>query len=523
MATKKTHIRFSTILVLVLLLTTALTVPAFAVTEAEVEAQVSAVGKETVTGNVLIWFLCAVAFLKVSQKIDSFMASLGVNVGHTGGSMLAEAMIATRGIASVAGAFGGGGGGRRAGGSASGGGSSSGSSGAFGFLKGGLAGVVSRKVTSDAVKTATTATSAVNTVKSKASSSAVHTATASNQQSSQQTNRSTQSATQTATQTAQHTAASSSQVNAQTVSAQMVSHDAQSISSQTASHETQAVSAQTVTQSAETLSAQTISHDRQEVASQTAAHTEQSAQILTQSAQTIPAQAAPQEQQPASVQTASHEQAPIVQPSAQPPQAAVQSPQAAPALGHGQAVHTSAVQTQTASHTQQSSTSAAHTEKRTSSFKGVGLGGAIFARSLMSGGSFANDVIGTVARGDIRSTGSITGELAAQSIQSYMGYTALGEGAKDVPMFSNVEIGGGRITGVETAPGSTEGLAFSMYHAAPQGDYTKVHSADGALWYKQYAQDAVERKPYMAPDDTVAYHERIVKKLPDPPKRKDRI
>lgn len=526
MATKKKHIRFSTVLVLVLLLTAALTVPAFAVTEAEVEAQVSAVGKETVTGNVLIWFLCAVAFLKVSQKIDSFMASLGVNVGHTGGSMLAEAMIATRGIASVAGAFGGGGG-RRAGGSASGGGGSSGSSGAFGFLKGGLAGVVSRKVTSDAVKTATTATSAVNTVKSKASTSAAHTATASNQQSSQQVSRSTQTATQTAVQTAQHTAASSSHVNTQTVSAQMTSREAQSVSSQSASHETQAVSAQTVTQNAETLSAQTISHNGQEIVSQTAAHTEQSAQIVTQSAQTIPAQAVPQEQQPASMQTASNEQASIVQGSVQPPQTAVQPPQAASVQGHSQAVHTSAVQTQTAAHTQQSSVSAAHTEKRTSIFKGVGLGGAIFARSLMSGGSFANDVIGTVAKGDIRSTGSITGELAAQSLQSYMGNTALGEGAKDVPMFSNVEIGGGRITGVETAPGSTEGLAFSMYHAeqytAPQGDYTKVHSADGALWYKQYAQDAVERKPYMAPDDTVAYHERIVKKLPDPPKRKDRI
>ena len=73
--------------------------PAFAaVTEEEVQAQVDAVGKEAVSGNVLIWFMCAIGFLKVSQKIDSFMASLGVNVGHTGGSMLAEAMIAARGF-----------------------------------------------------------------------------------------------------------------------------------------------------------------------------------------------------------------------------------------------------------------------------------------------------------------------------------------------------------------------------------------------------------------------------------------
>ncbi|WP_423243433.1 hypothetical protein [Clostridium transplantifaecale] len=72
--------------------------PVFAITESDVQAQVDAAGKEAVAGNVLVWFLCAVAFLKVSQKIDSFMSSLGVNVGHTGGNMLAEAMIAAKGV-----------------------------------------------------------------------------------------------------------------------------------------------------------------------------------------------------------------------------------------------------------------------------------------------------------------------------------------------------------------------------------------------------------------------------------------
>lgn len=55
--------------------------------------EVAAVGKEQSAAGVFIWFLCAIAFLKVSQKIDSFMASLGVNVGRTGGSMMAELMI----------------------------------------------------------------------------------------------------------------------------------------------------------------------------------------------------------------------------------------------------------------------------------------------------------------------------------------------------------------------------------------------------------------------------------------------
>ena len=55
------------------------TVPAFALTESEVQDQVNAIGKESVTGNLFVWFLCAIAFLKVSQKIDSFMSSLGIN------------------------------------------------------------------------------------------------------------------------------------------------------------------------------------------------------------------------------------------------------------------------------------------------------------------------------------------------------------------------------------------------------------------------------------------------------------
>jgi len=66
------------------------------VTEAEVQEVVNSQGKETVAGNLFIWFLCAIAFLKISQKIDSVMNSLGLNVGRTGGSFLGEAMIVTR-------------------------------------------------------------------------------------------------------------------------------------------------------------------------------------------------------------------------------------------------------------------------------------------------------------------------------------------------------------------------------------------------------------------------------------------
>lgn len=297
------------VFVLALVFTSLFAVPAFAVTEDEVQQQVNAIGREGVTGNIFIWFLCAIGFLKVSQKIDSFMSSLGINVGHTGGSMLAEAMIAARGIASGKSFGGHGRGGSRSG--ASSGGASGG-----GFASGGLAGVVSRSFQNSAVKNATGS-------------------------------------------------------------------------------------------------------------------------------------------------------------------------------------------------------------------KEGGLGGKAFASSLEKGGGFANRVIGTVATGNISTTGSMTGEKASAALSSYLGYTALGEDAEDVPNFSNVEIGGGRIMATETSSEHPEGIAIGMYHAdqymAPSGEYSTVTAADGTIWYKQYAADTVERKPYKAPDGNIAYNESIVKKLPDPPKRKDRI
>lgn len=262
------------------------TVPAFALTESEVQDQVNAVGKESVTGNLFVWFLCAIAFLKVSQKIDSFMSSLGINVGHTGGSMLAEAMIAMRGIGVA----------KNYSGKVGGSGRSSGGGGNT-FMKGGLSGVVSRKVTNTAINNA-------------------------------------------------------------------------------------------------------------------------------------------------------------------------------------------------------------------NGSKSGGLGGMAFNSSLGKGGGFANSVIGKIATGNISSTGSISGESAADSLMSYMGYTALGPDAEGVPSFSDVEIGGGHIFATETNDEHPEGIAMGMYHTdqymPPEGEYTTVTAADGTSWYKQYATDTVERKPHKADDGSTA-------------------
>ena len=313
---------------------------AFAFSESDAQAQVDAAGREAVSGNVLVWFLCAIAFLKVSQKIDSFMSSLGVNVGHTGGSMIAEAMIAARGVGAVRNFsrqhFGGGHSSSSS--HVNNGSGSPGSPGSpGGFMAGGLAGVVSRQVTNSAIRTATSHT---------------------------ETNR-----------------------------------------------------------------------------------------------------------------------------------------QGGKAPGGSIGGFASAIS--------------------------AGIGGNMYASSVAKGGDFANNVIGTVATGNISSVGTMTGEKAAQALHSYMGYAALEEGAQHVPSFTNVEIGGGRITGTEISEEHPEGISFGMYHAdqytAPEGAYATIQAVDGTSWYKQYAQDAVEKSPYMAADGSIAYKESIVKKMPPAPKRKDRL
>ena len=555
---KKTK-RILTVLFLAALLISMLCVPAFALTESEVEAQVAASSKEAVTGNVLIWFLCAVAFLKVSQKIDSFMATLGVNVGRTGGSMLAEAMIAMRAVTMVVGGGHGAGAGRAgsAAGSAAG---KSGSSGMTGFFKGGLIGMAGRHITNSAVRTATTQTSAVHTAQSQVQQAAASTAAA---QTSADTNINSEV----------HTGGSS----IHTGNAAPAGTPPQEGTIVTGGGAPLAAPADNIPQAASTINSEvhtggSHSHTQNDAA---VGPPPQEGVIVTGGgaapqmlavesappAGPIPDGAPPQEgvilngTEPAAIpQTDPAPQSVGTPPESVPPdmsqpqegivltggEQSVHAPQTENIFGGGTdgtvhventAVTGGGQQAQTHTERVQTAHTATSSEKvQTNWFlSGSGtrptLGGMVFSRSLAAGGSFANDVIGTVARGEV--AGSITGDMAAQSLSSYMGYAPTGIGSRDAPVYSDVEIGRGRITGVETAAGTKEGLSFAMYHVdqytAPSGEYTKIVSADGTQWYKQYAQDAVERKPYMAPDDTVAYHERIIKKLPDPPKRKDRI
>ncbi len=565
--------RILTVLFLTVLVISVLCVPSFALTESEVEAQVASSSKEAVTGNVLIWFLCAVAFLKVSQKIDSFMATLGVNVGRTGGSMLAEAMIAMRAVTMVVGGGRGAGAGR-AGAAAGSGAGKSGASGMAGFFKGGLIGMAGRHITNSAVKTATTQTSAVHTaqnqVRQAAASSAAQTAAPME--------------TDTHINSEVHTGGASIHTENSTPSSAPAGAPPQEGVIVTGG----GTAPQPIPmESTPPVSSMPSGTPPQEGVILTGSESPAPVLPADQTPQTVdmppvssvPGGTPPQEgviltgsEPPASIPQADTEPQPIGAPPesipADPaPQTLDKPPESIPAgpmppqegviiMGGENTVHASQTENvfgggaeggvhrentavtggerRTEAHTERSSQTA-HTVSsservHTSRFlSGSGarpsLGGMVFSHSLASGGSFANDVIGTVARGEV--AGSITGDMAVQSLSSYMGYTSPGIQSREAPIYYDVEIGRGRITGVETTEGAKEGLSFAMYHVdqytAPSGEYTKVVSADGTQWYKQYAQDAVERKPYKAPDDTVAYHERIIKKLPDPPKRKDRI
>ena len=549
--------RFFLNCLLILVLVAVMSTSAFAISESDVESAVSASGKEAVSGNVLVWFLCAIAFLKVSQKIDSFLSSLGLNVGHTGGSMLSEAMIAMRAINTATSAVGSALGSRSRHGSAPASGKpGGGSAAAAGFFSGGLVGMASRKIASDAVRTATTEKNIVQPQQAEATVSRTH------------ANSDTHSGSQSASEQQRQNTSQLDQ-NQQTVSSRAVNSE-QRENSQQALHESQhSVDASQIHQDTQTAQEQQF-HAALQTEDQQASH------LSFQSEQgEFVGSVVQSDEFDASSEEARTEQSQVMQSALQQEQIGVtQREQAQHTQQDARAATFGQVESQSQQHTAQSNkqffsvrnglsktTSAERTvqtqerpgrflHSRTMSAAPAStpasevsaarsapipsaptqfrsFGGTLFAKSLYQGGAFANDVIGTVAKGDCRTTGSITGETATRSLMSYMGFTALGEHAPNIPRYQDVEIGGGRITGREFTPEHPGGIDFCMYHAdqyaKPKGDYSKVYSADDAAWYKQYAADTVERKPYQTEDGKIAYHEKIVQKLPNPPQRKDRM
>ena len=620
--------------------------PAHAITEDEVLAQVDAAGKEAVAGNVLVWFLCAVAFLKVSQKIDSFMASIGVNVGHTGGSMLSDVLIVTRALSAAVGAAGRSFGGKGSSSSGSAGGARAGERTSGGPFQGGLAGIVSRAVNNSAIKTATENKAYSGSVQSDMAREAVNAAASGKATPTTNSSSSFSSSTRSTSQQSASAQSAPSAVNPQSniygsgfsaeasgdmpVGAASVASD--SISINEAEDESElhpipqsdpgiSISAapNEATDTPEAENASPALSATSMAGGIRTSHNESDSRTAESSSVSVPQQnasssqigGAPEEapvppitasagvnetvQQAASAST---EQPPIGVPgdvstvvtdgpdgsesggagspvipvsggaqgiasesvkqseSVVSEQAAVGKPgeQNGAGLHSGERTEsvtipvtnnpTNTIKAQVSGtpgsrpaaaggseavvskSSQATHSSSTKTSVQSERVHGYGIGGAMFMRSLASGGSFANNIIGKVATGSVQNTGTISGDMASQVLTSYMGYTAIGSPPETTPKFTDVEIGGGRITGIETAPGGGQSIQFAMYHTnqydAPRGDFTKVVSADGETWYKQYAQDTVERTPYKAPDNTVAYNETIVQRMPEPPRRKDR-
>lgn len=159
--------------------------------------------------------------------------------------------------------------------------------------------------------------------------------------------------------------------------------------------------------------------------------------------------------------------------------------------------------------------------KQATGEKAGGLGGMAYRSSLSKGGGFANQVIGQIAHGN---NGSITGVGAQDALSSYMGFTALG--GSDMPSYSDVEMGGGVITAVETSSENPDGISMRMVSAEqyrkPEGNYTTVATADGTQWYQQYAVPTVVQHPFTHPDGYVDRGEKVEMRMPRAPERKSK-
>ena len=381
--------RRTTVCLLLVLLMALLSTSAFAVDESEVESAIAASGQDAVAGNLFIWFLCAVSFLKISQKIDSFMTSLGINVGRTGGSMMAEMLIAGRALGGAAKATGGAIGNIFNRGHSNTTNQATGQ--AFTGGGGGMIGVAKRAVGNAAAASATNTAVGLGSVVGGAMFG-------------------------------------SSLNNGGKFATDVVG----------------AVATGNISR----------------VGSITGA---KAAQALTSY------------------------------------------------LGYGATAGNGTGAPSSKLAMNADSIPSAAGESLTSPGTDISV-------SRDMGG---DDVI--TAEGGATAAAAAYADEVESSVQDQQAPIP-----QQPPTFRDVEIGGGRITGYETPADGGAERQFAMYNAGqymtPQsGDYETVQTADGETWYKQYAQPTVEKTPHKEPGGQIKYDERIVDRMPQVPKRKDRI
>lgn len=357
-------------------------------------------------GNFLIWFLCAIGFLKISQKIDNFMQMLGINVGRTGSSMLGEAAIAMRGLGMTGKAIGGGG--------SSSGSSSYNSSSSETVLQGGLAGVVGRQFNQNAISNIT----------GKSDSIASNIA---------------------------RSVYNSSIQNGGGFSTNVISTVAKGDIARTGS-----IKGDDAVQAFQSY----MGIDRANTQKETS--------------------------------TAGMEK------------------------------------------NSESSMTSVFDNQNTSTFSDSSFEGMQTSVEQVLAEYQQNIGMEPFDTGTEPPGGSFTPFPDHQAPPPEAGGISMERGESFNPsvspmaQFSHVEIGGGRIMGRETSEELGGSVNFAMYSTdkympPTQGDYKTVTAVDGSKWYHQYAQPTVVKEPYMKEDGKIQYKEHIENKLPEAPKRKDKI
>ena len=353
-------------------------------------------------GNFLIWFLCAIGFLKISQKIDNFMQMLGINVGRTDSAMLGEAAIAMKSISAAGKTMSSGGSGAADGGSYP-------TSGSETILQGGLAGVVGRQFHQNAIRNIT----------GKSDSIASNIA---------------------------RSVYNSSIQNSGGFSTNIIGQVAKGDIARTGS-----IKGEDAVQAFQTY----MGIDR-------ANHTKETVGM---------------EQNPVSAENSTFD---------------------------NPSTHSDSSYAE-----MQTSMEQVLAEYQ----QNIGMEPFRIGTELPDGSLSPSFVDHQASPSE--SNGREKGESFHPSADAAVQY-------------SQIEIGGGRIMGMETTKETGSSVAFAMYSTdkympPTQGDYKTVTAVDGSKWYHQYAQPTVVKEPFMKENGEIQYKEHIEDKLPDAPKRKDRI
>ncbi|MCL2775627.1 MAG: hypothetical protein FWD71_20120 [Oscillospiraceae bacterium] len=521
---RKMFIKTMFVLISVTIIVIALSqIKVYSLSESDVQNQVAASSKESVGGNVFIWFLCAIAFLKVSQKIESLLGSLGINVGHSGGSMLGEIMIAARGLSFLKN-FGRGKSGAT---SSSGGGNTANPASA----SGGFAGAVGRRNPSVPPNGSANVNTGNTTPGSSITPPNANPIPVSNNGNvpiadlPNPQNVSLNTGNPVGVPIAGDIPAANITGNIADVNAESGSG---SISVNDNNVSTNSINADSGIGIISSVGMSNIPPNTIE------------ANIKTDNTQELCGDNVETDMViPNSLSNG------VLEIGINNPSNIIESNIKTDDM---QDFETSNVQTEIIgsdtyfnSSIPTSGTVNVPTDTEISNTKinNIFVSGAnnvsanipvsnteaLSSIPIFEAGNIpanTEKIVETVDGGIANTERIISSEnLTADTFPSYMGYA----NTPDVPKFTNVEIGDGMITGTETSSAYPDGKQFSMYNAgqymSPVGNYTTVESADGTKWHKQYTYGEPEIVPYKSADGSIQNHLEIVQTMPEPPKRRD--